>query len=100
MDHYVFDEGGFDHHGAPVEAEGSVGGAAGPAGLLITYQHPAWAGQAEPGSPAVHDFGQAGGGAGAVPLHNRFANGFVAFLAGQASWHGDAEAPMVEADLG
>ncbi len=98
--HDVVDKVRRKHHHTPVEAQCTFEGAATPPSALIANEYPRPRSSAQPGPPAIDAGVQTFGGPGPVPPDEGAANCLLAPIALQAVRNSDAEAPVVEADLG
>ena len=100
MDDDVFDDLGREHHGAPAESEGAVGGAASPAAALVPYEHPRPLAQAESGPPEIHPLSNVFLSAGPVPRGEGLQDALLAHSSIECRAHGDLKLTLGEADLG
>ena len=100
MDDDVLDDLGREHHGAPAESEGAVGGAASPAAALAPNEHPRPLAHAESGPPEVYPRSNVFGGLRTVPHCEGVQDAFPAHIFFESGAHGDLKLTLVEADLG
>ena len=100
MDDDVFDDLGREHHGAPAESEGAVGGTASPTAALAPDEHPSPLAHAYTRPPEVYPRSDVFGGLGTVPRGEGLQDALLAHISFESGAHGDLKLTLVEADLG
>ena len=99
MDDDVLDDLGREHHGAPAESEGAVGGAASPTAALAPDEHPRPLPHPYTRPPEVDALGNVFLGAGPVPRGEGLQDAFPAHISFESGAHGDLKLTLMEADL-
>ena len=100
MDDDVLDDLGREHHGAPAESEGAVGGTASPAAALAPNEHPRPLAHPYTRPPEVYPRINVFGGLRTVPRGEGKQDAFPPHIFFESGAHGDLKLALVEADLG
>ena len=95
MDDDVLDDLRREHHGAPAESEGAVGGAASPTAALAPNKHPRPLTHPESRPPEVHFPSDVFLGAGPVPRGEGLQDALLAHASSESGADGDLKLTLV-----